>query len=142
MTSGVVRVNTGATLYVWNNGVSPTLTAPIRVDNGTISTWDNSSGANAIGGPVEITNTAWFVDNGTGTIFLTNTISGSGQIVKTGNYAVYARGSNTYVGATIVSSGYSNDPVMGRHREYGFCGVLVKPFQVAGLGAVLHEVLG
>ena len=42
----------------------------------------------------------------------------------------------------IVSSGYSNDPVMGRYREHGFCGVLAKPFQVAGLGAVLSEVLG
>jgi two-component system cell cycle sensor histidine kinase/response regulator CckA len=41
----------------------------------------------------------------------------------------------------IVSSGYSDDPVMGRYREYGFCGVLAKPFQVAGLGAVLRDVL-
>lgn len=42
----------------------------------------------------------------------------------------------------IVSSGYSDDPVMGRYREHGFCGVLAKPFQVAGLGAVLNEVIG
>jgi len=42
----------------------------------------------------------------------------------------------------IVSSGYSDDPVMGRYREHGFCGVLAKPFQVAGLGAVLRDVLG
>ncbi|MHB8835259.1 MAG: two-component system sensor histidine kinase NtrB [Candidatus Methylomirabilia bacterium] len=41
----------------------------------------------------------------------------------------------------IVSSGYSNDPVMATYREHGFYGVLVKPFQVAGLSAVLHEVL-
>jgi len=42
----------------------------------------------------------------------------------------------------IVSSGYSSDPVMANHREYGFCNVIAKPFQVAGLSAILHEVLG
>lgn len=42
----------------------------------------------------------------------------------------------------IVSSGYSNDPVMGNHHAYGFRGVIAKPFQVAGLSAVLREALG
>lgn len=28
----------------------------------------------------------------------------------------------------IVSSGYSNDPVMANYSEYGFCGATVKPF--------------
>ena len=30
----------------------------------------------------------------------------------------------------IVSSGYSNDPVMADFGEYGFCGAVVKPFQI------------
>ena len=33
----------------------------------------------------------------------------------------------------IVSSGYSNDPVMTDFGEYGFCGVTVKPFQIREL---------
>jgi CheY-like chemotaxis protein len=41
----------------------------------------------------------------------------------------------------IVSSGYSNDPVMAEYRDYGFCGVVLKPYQVAELSGVLKEVL-
>ena len=37
----------------------------------------------------------------------------------------------------IVSSGYSNDPVMANFREHGFCGAIVKPFQVAELSRIL-----
>ncbi|MGW8320606.1 MAG: hybrid sensor histidine kinase/response regulator [Thermodesulfobacteriota bacterium] len=41
----------------------------------------------------------------------------------------------------IVSSGYSDDPVMSRFREYGFDGVLVKPYKVADLAEVVRNVL-
>jgi signal transduction histidine kinase/ActR/RegA family two-component response regulator len=33
----------------------------------------------------------------------------------------------------IVSSGYANDPVMSRYREYGFCGGIAKPYEVGEL---------
>ena len=33
----------------------------------------------------------------------------------------------------IVSSGYSNDPVMANFSEYGFCAAMVKPFQMREL---------
>jgi CheY-like chemotaxis protein len=42
---------------------------------------------------------------------------------------------------TIVSSGYSNDPVMAGYRAYGFDGVLAKPYKADELARVLHEVL-
>jgi CheY-like chemotaxis protein/anti-sigma regulatory factor (Ser/Thr protein kinase) len=42
----------------------------------------------------------------------------------------------------IVSSGYSNDPVMANFRHYGFRGVLAKPYQLAELQAVLQNVIG
>lgn len=42
----------------------------------------------------------------------------------------------------IVSSGYSNDPVMAEYRRHGFAGVLVKPYRVEDLGRVLRTVLG
>jgi PAS domain S-box-containing protein len=41
----------------------------------------------------------------------------------------------------IASSGYATDPVMSRHREYGFCASLAKPYEVAALVDVVHEVI-
>lgn len=41
----------------------------------------------------------------------------------------------------IVSSGYSNDPIMAKFREYGFKGTIAKPYKVMELSEVLHEVL-
>ena len=42
----------------------------------------------------------------------------------------------------IVSSGYAMDPIMSRYRDYGFCGVIAKPYDVSQLEEVIHEVLG
>ena len=42
----------------------------------------------------------------------------------------------------IVSSGYSSDPVMSRFGEYGFGGVLAKPFTLTDLNSALHSVIG
>ena len=41
----------------------------------------------------------------------------------------------------IVFSGYSDDPVMANFKEYGFKGMMPKPFESRSLGKVLHEVL-
>lgn len=41
----------------------------------------------------------------------------------------------------IVSSGYSNDPVMAKYRDHGFRGVVEKPYTIEELGRVLHEVI-
>lgn len=41
----------------------------------------------------------------------------------------------------IVSSGYSNDPVMSDYRRYGFTGMVLKPYQVSELANVLRDVL-
>jgi CheY-like chemotaxis protein len=41
----------------------------------------------------------------------------------------------------IVFSGYSNDPVLANFEEYGFKGMMAKPFELRTLGKVLHEVL-
>jgi len=42
----------------------------------------------------------------------------------------------------IVSSGYSNDPVMENYEKYGFRGVLAKPFDMGSLRLALNSVLG
>jgi PAS domain S-box-containing protein len=41
----------------------------------------------------------------------------------------------------IVSSGYSNDPVIANYRDYGFSGVINKPFDVDTLGSELENLL-
>jgi len=41
----------------------------------------------------------------------------------------------------IVSSGYSNNPVMADYKKYGFSGVLAKPYKIAELSAVLQSVM-
>jgi CheY-like chemotaxis protein len=41
----------------------------------------------------------------------------------------------------IVSSGYSSDPIMSRFREYGFDGVVAKPYTIRDLGTTLRKVL-
>ena len=41
----------------------------------------------------------------------------------------------------IVSSGYSNNPIMADYKKYGFSGVLAKPYKVAELSAVLQWVM-
>ncbi len=42
----------------------------------------------------------------------------------------------------IVSSGYSNDPVMTNYQEYGFKAAIAKPFLLAELDKILTEVSG
>lgn len=41
----------------------------------------------------------------------------------------------------VVASGYSSDPVMARPREYGFAGVVPKPFSFAALTGAVARVL-
>ncbi len=41
----------------------------------------------------------------------------------------------------VVSSGYSNDPVMADYRGHGFCGVIAKPYSIHEIGAVLGHVV-
>jgi PAS domain S-box-containing protein len=41
----------------------------------------------------------------------------------------------------IVSSGYSNDPIMFDFRKHGFSDVIAKPYKVKELSEVLHKVI-
>ena len=40
----------------------------------------------------------------------------------------------------LVSSGYSNDPIMANYEDYGFCGVVPKPYTKAQLSEVLNKL--
>ena len=40
----------------------------------------------------------------------------------------------------VVSSGYANDPIMANHQNYGFCGILSKPFKMDELNKVIATV--
>jgi two-component system cell cycle sensor histidine kinase/response regulator CckA len=41
----------------------------------------------------------------------------------------------------IVSSGYSNDPVMANYASYGFCAAVKKPYLVQEMSRILHKVI-
>jgi PAS domain S-box-containing protein len=41
----------------------------------------------------------------------------------------------------IVSSGYSNNPIMANYRKYGFCGVVAKPYEIQKLSDELYKVI-
>jgi DNA-binding NarL/FixJ family response regulator len=41
----------------------------------------------------------------------------------------------------IVSSGYSDDPVMANYAAYGFNGVVSKPYTIHKLGEIIGKVL-
>jgi DNA-binding NtrC family response regulator len=40
----------------------------------------------------------------------------------------------------IVSSGYSTDPIMTNYGEYGFVGVINKPFDLASIQKILASL--
>jgi PAS domain S-box-containing protein len=42
----------------------------------------------------------------------------------------------------IVSSGYSNNPIMSEFRKYGFSGIVTKPFHIRELSEVINMVIG
>jgi CheY-like chemotaxis protein len=41
----------------------------------------------------------------------------------------------------IVMSGYSEDPILARPGDFGFAGVLAKPFRIEDLASVLARLL-
>jgi PAS domain S-box-containing protein len=42
----------------------------------------------------------------------------------------------------IVSSGYSNDPVVSGYKEYGFCSMIVKPYRLKELSMTISQLMG
>src|SRR5689334_17570662 len=41
----------------------------------------------------------------------------------------------------IVSSGYATDATMSRYQDFGFRGVIAKPYEAAELGKIVHETI-
>ncbi len=40
----------------------------------------------------------------------------------------------------IVSSGYSNDPIMSNPKKYGFVSVIIKPYRIDDLSKALSDI--
>lgn len=41
----------------------------------------------------------------------------------------------------LVSSGYANDPIMAHYEEYGFSGIIPKPYKIQEISKKMHEIL-
>ena len=41
----------------------------------------------------------------------------------------------------IVSSGYATDATMSRYQDFGFHGVIAKPYEAAELGKIVHDTI-
>ena len=41
----------------------------------------------------------------------------------------------------IVSSGYATDATMSRYQDFGFRGMIAKPYEAAELGKIVHDVI-
>jgi len=41
----------------------------------------------------------------------------------------------------LVSSGYSNDPIMSNYKAFGFKGVIIKPYIIEEISKALHTVI-
>jgi CheY-like chemotaxis protein len=41
----------------------------------------------------------------------------------------------------LVSSGYSNDPIMSKFKDYGFQGVVKKPYRIQDMSDALRSVI-
>jgi DNA-binding NarL/FixJ family response regulator len=41
----------------------------------------------------------------------------------------------------IITSGYTNDPVIAKYRDYGFLGAITKPYKANDLKELLEKVL-
>jgi len=41
----------------------------------------------------------------------------------------------------VVSSGYSDDPIMADFQKYGFSGIIAKPYRISELDKILHDVI-
>jgi len=41
----------------------------------------------------------------------------------------------------IVSSGYATDATMSRYQDFGFRGVIAKPYEAHELGKIVHETI-
>ena len=41
----------------------------------------------------------------------------------------------------VVSSGYSNDPIMANFKEYGFRGIIPKPYKMIEVSDILHKLI-
>ena len=42
----------------------------------------------------------------------------------------------------IVSSGYADQSIMAGYKEYGFSGMVAKPYTIEELGKVIYDVIG
>jgi fibronectin-binding autotransporter adhesin len=99
-----LTVESGATLrfFQWTNLLNKQI---VLNGSGTNNTVDNNSGVNTVIGPISLNGDCWISAGGT-SLTLSNTIGGTGNLIKIGGSPlILAGGSDSYTGNTTVSNG-------------------------------------
>jgi hypothetical protein len=52
------------------------------------------------------------------------------------------QGVRDIAGRMLSHLGYADDPVMAGYKDYGFSGMVAKPYSLAELGKALNDVIG
>jgi poly(beta-D-mannuronate) lyase len=99
-----LTVYSNATLYLYNDfyATNQILAKVIALDNGSFL--QNANGTNYLIGSMTLSGNDTFNIGGTW-LTISNNISGSGNLIKTGNAPLFLSGVNTYTGNTTVSNG-------------------------------------
>jgi autotransporter-associated beta strand protein len=104
--NGTLTINPGGTLTSPNFGAGITLTMPIVLNGGTItSSWPGPNGA-TFASPINVTaNSTIDPTGGYAALTLSGVVSGSGGLTFSDAQGLTLSGSNTYTGATKVTGG-------------------------------------
>jgi hypothetical protein len=99
------------------------------------------SGSN-VGCEFSIVDDLWVVEVDKGQIgqVIHNVVINADQAMPTGGTIKKLRKIDPGAKA-IVSSGYSDDRVLSKFEEYGFCGAVTKPYKIDDLAELIHKAV-
>lgn len=100
--AGTLTVYTNATLYFYDDTYGTNLSKVVVLNDG--ATIQNGGGANTFLGPITLNGNDTFSIGGT-SLTLSNKLTGSGNLIKTGSATLNLFGTNSCTGNTIVSNG-------------------------------------
>ncbi len=102
--NATLTVESGATLIFGANQVIFNKHFVFNGDGSTINLNNQGGGNDVLAGPITVTGDCVFNIGGT-QLVISNTISGSGGLIKSGNSPLFLTGANSYGGNTVINAG-------------------------------------